>query len=173
MTSQPRKRTPRASSTFPTGFNKLFHYVVNTGTSVTINNLPRNERAEYTSTRARLNEYRRALHNEAMASGDSHRMAIAESFYAVTIREPEEINGQWQMVVELKEQAIGDAIEEILPQTESPHQPPVGTTPGERPREHPKQTLEGPPAINPNTVPESGAIAIEQLYRNLNTKEEG
>lgn len=163
MTHSSRKRTPRASSTFPTGFNKLFHYVVNTGTSVTINNLPRNERAEYTSTRARLNEYRRALHNEAMASGDSHRMAIAESFYAVTIREPEQVKGKWQMVVELKEQAIGDAIEEILPKGTASKQPPA---------ERPKQTLEGLPAIAPSTIPEFGDIAIDQLYRNLKPKKE-
>ena len=107
-------RAYRPSSTFPPEMMQLFMHVSNTGKSVTINTLgPRRE--DYISFRARMNEFRNAYRKETEASNDPARKTIVEAMYAVTLRNPEKVDGQWQITIETRERKLGAAIRDVLP----------------------------------------------------------
>ena len=107
-------RAYRPSSTFPPEMMQLFMHVSNTGKSVTIATLgPRRE--DYISFRARMNEFRNAYRKETEASNDPARKTIVEAMYAVTLRNPEKVDGQWQITIETRERKLGAAIRDVLP----------------------------------------------------------
>lgn len=108
------KRVRRKASTFPPSFLKVFTYVMNTGESLFINTLE-NRRPSYTSLRARLSEFRKSFHTEAMQSGNPQRMEMADQLYSVSLREPEEREGLWGLPVEYKDQNFADALDAIIP----------------------------------------------------------
>ena len=109
-----RSKVRRASSTYPPSFLKMLTHVANGGDKLTISNLKENKRSSYTSFRARVNAFRIAYYEEAVESGNQARIQIAQSLYAVTLRNPEKVDGQWQIVVEMKEKGLADAIDEAM-----------------------------------------------------------
>ena len=71
--------------------------------------------------RARLNEYRRAFHDEAIQSGNAQRITQAELLYGVVIHNPErDQHGNWSMAVSIKDRKIDEALQDILPPPLSP-----------------------------------------------------
>lgn len=106
-------RTKRKASSFPPSFQKTFLQVANTSKPVVVKNLG-NKREPYTTLRARLNEFRRIYHEEAIATGDDARITIAEQMYAVTCSNPQKVDGQWQLMIHIKEFQYEDALQELL-----------------------------------------------------------
>ena len=114
-----RPKARRKANTYPPQFQKLFLHVAQTGETVIVNNLPRNQKAEYTSFRARLNAYRKAFYDEALISANAHQQEMAETMYAVTCCDPVCNDGKWEMKIMIKENKYSDAIEELIPDTAS------------------------------------------------------
>lgn len=143
-------RVKRKASTFPPEFAALLQHVLDTGEAIVINNLGSN-RSDYTSLRARVHEWRRAFREEAIASGDKVRIARADQFYAVTLRDPKPNGkGQWEMVVEIKETSAANAIASVLKSVEK-------LTP------QVNFTTNDPEDTNSDT-PDAGAKTIEELF---------
>jgi len=111
--TQRRKPPVKASNAYPPQFGKLLDRVGREQVEVVINTLG-NERKYYTSFRARINEFRRAFYDEALASGDPLRIERAELFYSVTIEDPKQVDGKWQCVVKPKSKLFANAIDEAL-----------------------------------------------------------
>lgn len=112
----PRTR-PRAAS-FPAAFLDLFLKIANSGETVVINKLE-NRRAAYTTFRAKLSAFRKSYHEEAIESGDPRRIAVAESLYQVTLRDPQQVNGTWQMEVGLRGAEYTNVIEDAIGELDS------------------------------------------------------
>ncbi len=110
-----RNPPPRASASYPTQFAKLLLHVANTGESITIHTLG-NERRFYTSFRARIHEFRRKYYDEALAdTKHPQKLANAELMYAVKLRNPKQVKGQWCIEVCPKEDFYAHALDEVLP----------------------------------------------------------
>lgn len=116
MNSEPVRRRPpkRRSSSYPPQYAKLFLHVAMTGEQIVINTLG-NSRAAYTTFRARMNEFRRAYYDEALAESQKEKMMMAEQMYSVTLRDPRQVDGQWQIVVAPREEAHASAIDDLIP----------------------------------------------------------
>ena len=112
------KRIIRSSS-FPDSFLRLFHYVASTTKPITVNNLDNNKSA-YINLRARLNEFRKAYHQEAVASGNPHLMELADSLYGVVCRDPKQVDGKWELKLEHKNAEFGQALDDLLPAVDLP-----------------------------------------------------
>lgn len=117
-------RIKRKASTFPEEFGQLLYYVSTTRKPVVVDNLGK-DRKKYTSFIARVHEFRRAFHNEAMASSDPDRMKLADKYYSVTLRNPQLVEGRWQIVVEPKDEGFGAAITKLL--DDAPEIPKAGS----------------------------------------------
>lgn len=107
-------RVKRKASTFPAEFGHLLYKVGTDREPVVVNNLPKNDKSTYTTLVARVHEFRRAFHNEALASGDPERMKVADLYYSVTVHNPEKIDGWWQVRVEPKDSGFANALGQLL-----------------------------------------------------------
>lgn len=119
---QKRKKAPkRRAASFPRQFLQLLLHVADTGDSLCINTLTPNARSTYTSFRARVNEFRRAFYDEAIAEGNEAKREIGDRIYSVVLREPmQDENNRWYMMAEPKEQGYAQALDSILPEWGDP-----------------------------------------------------
>lgn len=149
------KRTIKSAS-FPPAFMRIFLHVANTQQTLVVDNLA-NTRAAYTTLRARLNEFRKAYHDEAVQENDRAKLEIAESMYGAICHNPEQVDGKWRLVISHKHEALGKALDDILPET--PLAPPPESS----------TTTADPDAI---TVPggEAQTKALDELFGNDNNK---
>lgn len=114
MTDKKPYYRKRNSKSFPPTFHKLLLHVARTGKHIDIDNLG-DERKYYTSFRARVNEYRSAFRNEAIAEGDEHKIRISDEMYCVTLQNPQKnSHGQWFCRIKLYDDRFSEAIAEKL-----------------------------------------------------------
>ena len=113
-----KRRAPKPLASYPPQYGKILNHVASTGRELIINNLG-SDRKKYTSLRARVNEYRRALYDSALMEGNKDLEAIASSFYSVVLRNPEQDEkGQWFIRVTPKQQEYANALDDILKTTD-------------------------------------------------------
>lgn len=108
-----RVKPPQPAASFPPEFARLWHHVHSTGERITIDNLG-DSKGKYTSFRARMNAWRKANYEEALASGSEDRIRIANGLYSVSISNPYQENGQWKCDVRQRDGALGDKIMEKI-----------------------------------------------------------
>ena len=148
------KKPRRKSKTFPVQFMQLFMQVANTGKPVVINTLE-NRRAAYTTLRARMSEFRHAFLYEAQEENDTAKKHLADSLYAVTIQNPECIDGVWQCIIKSRDGDVGDKLDELI-------NPSWATTPAAAKRAEPESKDEDKPSY--------GAMAIDELFNKPDTE---
>jgi hypothetical protein len=115
------KRARRKSNTFPPEFLRLLTYIADTGEVVKIEGLSPNAKSTYTTFRARVNEFRRSYQIEAKRGEPSRSMEIADRMYSVVLKDPtyDEDTGGWYMLAQPKESGFAEALQKLLPSSES------------------------------------------------------
>lgn len=116
--SEKTKRIDRASS-YPPIYLQIFMRVAQTGKELVINNLAENRQTAYVSLRARMSAFRKAYADEAEASTGPNAegmRAIAGELYAVTLCNPEQIDGKWSLVMRPKGYKFIETLEDALRQ---------------------------------------------------------
>lgn len=157
------------SSSFPASFFRVFYHVAETQQPLVINNLE-NEEKRYVNLRARLNEFRKAYHNEALASGNQHQIELADKLYGVVCRQPERVDGKWQLSLEHKHEMLGKALDDIIPDGMMLPEPELMTAENAAPPVDPEAQERQRENQLPKGVGEAQTKALSELYDEENKK---